>query len=133
MRKAGKTRGNATKTHKAKFAGGKPDNKLSKNYGDKMNTKERSYLRGKANALKPLVYLGKDGITDNFLEEVRTALFHNELIKIAVMKNAPEDAKSSAESVAQATGSEVVQVLGSKITLFKETDKEGFEHLLDKM
>ncbi len=98
-----------------------------------MNTKERSYLRGRANTLKPLVFLGKDGVTENFLAEIRTSLYHNELIKVSVLKAGPLDAKTAAAEVAEATGSEVVQVLGSKITLFRETDKEGFEHLLDKM
>lgn len=98
-----------------------------------MNTKERSYLRGRANVLKPLVYLGKDGIGENLLAEVETALFHNELIKVSVLKASPIDAKAAANEIAERTGSEVVQVLGGKITLYKLTDKENFEHILDKM
>ena len=98
-----------------------------------MNTKERSFLRSKANPIKPLVFLGKDGISENVLAEVETALFHNELIKLSVLKACPTDAKSAANEIAQRTGSEVVQVLGGKITLYKLTDKDNFEHILDKM
>jgi len=98
-----------------------------------LTTKERSYLRSRANTIKPLVYLGKDGVTESFLNEVEVALFHNELMKVSVLKASPSDAKTAANEIAEKTSSEVVQVLGSKITLFKETDKKGFEHLLDKM
>ncbi|MEG1711352.1 MAG: YhbY family RNA-binding protein [Clostridia bacterium] len=95
-----------------------------------INAKERSFLKSKANTLKPLVYIGKDGLNDNIINEINISLFHNELIKIAVLKSCVETAKDLSIKIETKLFAETVQVLGSKITLYKVTEKEGFEHLL---
>ena len=84
-----------------------------------MNSKERAALRSQANTLEPIAWLGKEGISENFLEQIKGVFRSRELIKISVQENSPEDAKTLAPVVAQATDSEVVQVMGRKITLYK--------------
>lgn len=95
-----------------------------------LNTKQRSLLRSKSNPVKPLVFIGKEGLTENVTREIETALFHNELIKISVQKGYEGDVRELSANVCEKIGCETVQILGSKITLYKRTDKEDFEHII---
>lgn len=95
-----------------------------------MTPKERSFLRAKANGLKPIVNVGKGNVNQNLLSEIDTALFHNELIKIALLKSATVTVAESIESITAALGCECVSSIGSKIVLYRESDKEGIEHIL---
>lgn len=98
---------------------------------DKMlSAKQRSQLKSKANPIKPLVFIGKEGVTENVAKEAETSLYHNELIKVAVQKGYEGTPQEAAEKLCGILGCETVQILGSKITLYKRTDKKDFEHLL---
>ena len=84
-----------------------------------MNSKQRSHLISLAMNLETLFQLGKDGMTPEFTQAVREAIGKRELIKIGVLKNCDLDKKEAANTLAERTESEVVQVIGSKIVLFK--------------
>lgn len=93
-----------------------------------MTSKQRAYLRGVANTIDPIFQVGKGGLTDNFIKQLSDALEARELIKITVLKNAPDYARDLANEIADGTNSEVVQVIGNKITLFrKRKEKSKFE------
>ena len=95
-----------------------------------MTSKQRAYLRGIANKIEPIFQIGKGGITDNLVTQLSDALEARELIKITVLKNAPDYARDIANEIAEATNSEVIQVIGNKITLFrKRKEKSKFEDL----
>lgn len=95
-----------------------------------MTSKQRAYLRGVANTIDSIFQIGKGGITDNLVKQLSDALEARELIKITVLKNAPDYARDLANEVAESTKSEVVQVIGNKITLFrKRKEKSKFEDL----
>ncbi|MBR2240687.1 MAG: ribosome assembly RNA-binding protein YhbY [Clostridia bacterium] len=95
-----------------------------------MTSKQRAYLRGLANKIDSIFQVGKGGITDNLLTQLSDALEARELIKITVLKNAPDYARDIANEIAEGTSSEVVQVIGNKITLFrKRKEKSKFEDL----
>ena len=98
-----------------------------------MNTRERSFLKSRANTIKPLVSVGKDGLSENIINEINISLYHNELIKVSVLKNNNIEPKEMANEIAEKTGSEVVQVLGSKITLYKFSEKENIKHIFDDL
>ena len=83
-----------------------------------------------ANPIKPLVFVGHGGVSDNVIAEVATALYNYELIKVSVLKNCPTSAAETAQILSTATACETVQIMGAKITLYKVTDKKDFEHLL---
>ena len=92
-------------------------------------SKQRSNLKSIASSLDTIAQIGKGGITDNFTESVSKALAKRELVKISVLNNCEDDAKSLSEVIAEKTQSEVVCVIGKKIVLYKRSDKPGVEHI----
>lgn len=93
-----------------------------------MTSKQRAYLRGFANKVDPIFQIGKGGLTENLITQLSDALEARELIKITVLKTAPDYARDLANEVAENTNSEVVQVIGNKITLFRQRkEKSKFE------
>lgn len=88
-----------------------------------MTTKERATLRSLAMTLKPIFQIGKNGITENQVNDISDALEAMELIKINVLKNGDEEALDIANEIANKTNSQLVQVVGNKITLYRKSEK----------
>ena len=87
-----------------------------------LNGKRRAFLRGMANGLSPLLQIGKDGIGDALLREAEDALESRELIKVRLLDNSLDyTPRTAAQALAAATGSEVVQVIGSVFVLYRES------------
>ncbi|MCI8926794.1 MAG: ribosome assembly RNA-binding protein YhbY [Lachnospiraceae bacterium] len=86
-----------------------------------MTTKERAYLKGLAANLEPVFQIGKAGLTPEVTEAVRETFNTRELVKLGVLKNCMEDPRQIAGFIADRTGSSVVQVIGRKIVLYKES------------
>ncbi|MBR6238763.1 MAG: ribosome assembly RNA-binding protein YhbY [Lachnospiraceae bacterium] len=84
-----------------------------------MTSKQRAYLKGLAMNIEPIFQVGKGSITPEYVEAIREAFNTKELIKIAVLKNCMDDPRGIAEALAGRTGSQVVQVIGKKIVLYK--------------
>jgi RNA-binding protein len=76
-------------------------------------------LRALAHDLKPVVQVGKDGIDDGLIAAVDQALVDHELIKVKVGESAGLDRHDAAEDIAQKTKSEVAQVLGNIVILYR--------------
>ena len=85
-----------------------------------LTSKQRAYLKGLAMTLEPVFQIGKSGLTPEVTEAVREAFNKKELIKLAVLKNCMDDPRQMAEMLAERTGSQVVQIIGKKIVLYKE-------------
>lgn len=83
--------------------------------------KQRSYLRSLANNIDPIFQVGKGGINDNMVKQFNDALEARELIKVSVLKNSLDDTRKICNEVAELTSSEVVQVIGNKFVLYKES------------
>ena len=83
------------------------------------DSKMRSQLKGAAMNIEPVFSIGKNSLTPEFIEAVRENIIKNELIKINVLKNCDDDPKAIAHTLAGRTQSEVVQVIGRKIVLYK--------------
>ena len=86
-----------------------------------MTTKERAYLKGLAANLEPVFQIGKAGLTPEVTEAIRETFNTRELVKLGVLKNCMEDPRQIAGFIADRTGSSVVQVIGRKIVLYKES------------
>lgn len=86
-----------------------------------LNSKQRAYLRGLANKIPALYQVGKDGINENMIELINNALEARELIKVHVLDNAFMSAREAAGELSDATNSDVVQVIGNKFILYKES------------
>ena len=84
------------------------------------NSKQRAYLKSLAMELQPVVQIGKSGLTPELTTAVQEAVDARELIKISVLQNCLEDPREMAQMIADRTHSEVVQVIGKKIVLYKQ-------------
>lgn len=86
-----------------------------------MTSKQRSYLKGLAMTMDPIFQLGKSSLTPENTQAIAEALEARELIKIKVLQNCADDPNELAQIVAERTHSQVVQVIGKKIVLYKES------------
>ncbi len=89
-----------------------------------LTPRQRKYLKGLGHSLKPGVHLGKDGITDKFLDNLSNALNHHELVKVSVLETSGLDRKEAAEQLGQSTGAEVVAITGFRILLYRRNETE---------
>ena len=85
-----------------------------------MTSKQRAYLKGLAMKMEPIMQLGKGSVTPENTVAVGEALAARELIKISVLQNCLDDPRQMAEVLAERTHSQVVQVIGRKIVLYRE-------------
>lgn len=91
---------------------------------EKMTTKQRAYLKSLAMNIDPIFQLGKASLTPENTKAIAEALEARELIKINVLQNCADDPKEIAAIVSERTRSQVVQVIGKKIVLYKEAKDE---------
>ncbi len=85
-----------------------------------MTSKQRAYLKGLAMNEDTILHIGKSGITPELTENVRLALAARELVKIGILQNCMDDPKEMAQMLAERTKSQIVQIIGKKIVLYKE-------------
>ena len=88
-----------------------------------MTSKQRSYLKKLASSLDPIFQIGKSSLTPEVTEAIGESFNTKELIKVAVLKNCLDDPHEIAQMVAERTHSQVVQVIGRKIVLYKPDRK----------
>ena len=86
-----------------------------------LTSKQRAQLRGLANSLDTILHVGKDGIGENLVKQANDALEAREIIKGRALENSLLSAREAAEALAEATRSEVVQVIGTRFVLYRET------------
>lgn len=86
-----------------------------------MTGKERAAFRAKANSLEPLFQVGKGGMSDALIKQTDDALRARELIKLKVLlESSPMTPREVADELSEKTGSEVIQVIGGVIVLYRE-------------
>lgn len=83
--------------------------------------KQKRFLRSEAHHLKPVFQVGKIGVNDNMIEQLKDVLEKRELIKVSVLQNCMEDKNTVAEKIVQGTDAELVQIIGNNIVLYKES------------
>lgn len=84
-----------------------------------MTSKQRAYLRSLSSNLNAVFQVGKAGLTPELTEAIGEAFHKNELIKVTVLKNCFDDINEMAQMLAERSHSQVVQVIGRKIVLYK--------------
>ena len=89
-----------------------------------MTSKQRAYLKGLAMTMEPIFQIGKSSLTPELTAAVAEALEARELIKLNILKNCMDDSNALAAKLAERTHSQVVQVIGKKIVLYKEAKDE---------
>ena len=90
---------------------------------------QRAKLRSMAQTLNPIFHVGKNGINDNFIKDIDTALELHELIKIAVLRNSDLDAKTSMALLCDALKAEPVTAIGSKFVIYRRSSRDNVEHI----
>ncbi|WP_026584558.1 ribosome assembly RNA-binding protein YhbY [Bacillus sp. J33] len=83
--------------------------------------KQKRFLRSKAHHLNPIFQVGKGGVNENMIKQVGEALEARELLKVTVLQNCEEDRDTVAEQLEKGTKSELVQIIGNIIVLYKES------------
>ncbi len=89
-----------------------------------LTSKQRAKLRGIASTYDTIFQVGKGGIGDMLIVQVKDALKARELIKMRVLETAMLTPREAAEEIAEKTGADVVQVIGSKFVLYKRNDEK---------
>lgn len=89
-----------------------------------MTSKQRAYLKGLAMNIDAIYQVGKSSLTAEITKGIHEALEARELVKISVLKNCMDDPREIAQVVSERTNSEVVQVIGKKIVLYRESKKK---------
>ena len=89
-----------------------------------MTTKQRAYLKSLAMTMDPIFQIGKNSMTPELTRAVDEALEARELIKVSVLQNCADDPRELAAMLAERTRSQVVQVIGKKIVLYRDGKKE---------
>lgn len=97
-----------------------------------MTSKQRAYLKGLAMNLDPVFQIGKNSLTPELTAAIQEALDARELIKVSVLQNCLDDPKELAGLVSERTRSQVVQVIGKKIVLYKEGKDDKKKIVLPK-
>ena len=90
-----------------------------------MNSKQRAFLRSLANNITSIFQVGKNGISENLIKQVDDALEARELIKLNVLETSPDDINNIANLLAEKTKSNIVQIMGNKITLYRARKKDS--------
>lgn len=90
-----------------------------------LSSKQRALLRKEAGGLTPVFQVGKGGIDETLVKATADCLAARELVKLRVLETSPHSAREAAEGLAEATGSEVVQVIGRVLVLFLQKRKES--------
>ncbi len=86
-----------------------------------LNSRQRAQLRGMANSMDTIFQVGKGGINDQLVIQVKDALEARELIKMRVLETSPITSREAANNIADSVGADVVQVIGSRFVLYKES------------
>ncbi|QAT62201.1 MULTISPECIES: ribosome assembly RNA-binding protein YhbY [Tissierellales] len=86
--------------------------------------KQRSFLKAIANSIEPIFQIGKNGITDNFIKQVDSALESREIIKIKVLNNSFLETDEMAKKISELVGAEFVQSIGNKFIIYRESKEK---------
>lgn len=88
--------------------------------------KQKRFLRSQAHNLRPLFQIGKDGLSENWLENVNAAIEKRELLKVSILQNSLVDEDEVIEFVEGNSSIQVVQKIGHVLVLYKKSsDKDN--------
>ncbi|MBR5313915.1 MAG: ribosome assembly RNA-binding protein YhbY [Clostridia bacterium] len=88
-----------------------------------LNSKQRAYLRSLAVHIDTIFQIGKGGINENMTEQISNALEARELIKLRVLDNSEYSARDAADEISEIVNADVVQVVGTRFVLYRESKK----------
>ena len=97
---------------------------ISLNPPQALSGAQKRFLRSLAHILRPVVQIGKDGLSEGVVQATQAALEQHELIKVSINGESPTERKAGAQSLSSSTGSHVVQVIGRVLILYRQHEEE---------
>ena len=91
--------------------------------------KQKRQLRALAHHLSPIFQVVKSGVNSDMIQGIRDALEKRELLKVSILQNCEEDKDEVAQILSERTSSELVQVIGHTIVLYKQSSKEKYRKI----
>jgi RNA-binding protein len=88
-----------------------------------ITSKQRSYLKSISNRIKAIFQLGKGGIDDNFLKQIDEALENREVLKISILESSGFETREASEIICEKLKCEGVLAIGSKLVLYRKSEK----------
>lgn len=93
-----------------------------------LTSKQRAYLRSKANVLSPLTQIGKEGVSRSLIAQIDGTLRSHELVKLHVLENSGLEPRAACDELCGALHADGVQCIGRKIVLFRQNpEKTAFQ------
>ena len=93
-----------------------------------LSKKQVKQLRAMANQLNPLLYIGKNDLTDAAVKQASETMDSHELLKVAVQDGSGLTAKEAADKLAGQIGAQVVQVIGNRFVLYRKRPRNATDH-----
>ena len=84
-----------------------------------LKSSQRSYLKSQSHHLEPLIYIGKNGLTNGTIQSINTVLLAKELIKIK-FREFKDDKKEISKKIATETLSHIIGIIGHTLILYKQ-------------
>jgi RNA-binding protein len=88
-----------------------------------LNGKQRRYLRALAHDKKPVVQLGKEGLTPSVIGAIDAGLETHELIKVKAVSGFDDDLEEVGQRIEQETRSTLCNVVGRTLLLYRRRAK----------
>lgn len=92
-----------------------------------LGKKEKQFLKGEAHSLRPLFQMGKEGITEKFVDTFEDSIHAHELIKVSLLKSCPITVNEAAIEIARLTDSEVIQIIGKTFVVYRRSPKNKYD------
>lgn len=91
----------------------------------KITTKQKQLLKGKAHNLKPIVFIGNNGLTDNVIKEINRGLEDHELIKIRIQESDRDSRQALFTEICDKVSALPIQMIGSIGIIYRENEEEN--------
>lgn len=99
----------------------------------KLRGKQKRFLRSRANRMRPLISVGKQGLNQTWLDELVAALNRRELVKIKILQNSQYEVKDVKHFLETKTPIQVVQTIGKTLLVFMVAKKEKYRHISEQV
>ncbi|KFI45441.1 RNA-binding protein [Bifidobacterium bohemicum] len=94
-----------------------------------LNKRQVKQLKALASKINPMLWIGRNGVTEAAIKQASETLESHELLKVVVQDGCPVDEREVGETLAGNVGATLVQVIGHRLVLYRPTDKEGVERI----
>ncbi|MDR2976766.1 MAG: YhbY family RNA-binding protein [Streptococcaceae bacterium] len=94
--------------------------------------KQKRFLRALAVNLKPIVQVGKGGVSNEILTSIRLACDARELVKVQILQNSDLPAAELAEMIDE-MGIDVIQIIGRNLVVFKVAAKKEHRKISEEL